>query len=349
MTRSILQFVNFQNVKYYGAVGNGVADDTAAIDLAIAAIPSAGGVLYFPPGTYLTSGNHTLSYPTTILGAGNGNILGDGAVSQINCNHATNSLFVVNSRKATFRDIALKNTAGSTPGAGAGITVTSAYLSQKVDYDNINVYGFYINIDVQVGASWSLHNCWLSDPVLYGLKIANTVNQDAGDWSITETHIATVNQNATAAIYIASSGGGKISETKINRNPPGTAKNFTTGIEIAPTGNNTSILLISNSSIENVTGSCIKATLNGTGWDYIVINGNQFGATGAASSAIDIACANVGELDGLVISNNVFIGNTHAAISLTKVNNAVIGPNVMQTGTELAQSGCTSIRTVTTA
>lgn len=42
------------NVKTYGAVGDGVTDDTAVIAAAIAAM-SAGDVLYFPPGTYVTS------------------------------------------------------------------------------------------------------------------------------------------------------------------------------------------------------------------------------------------------------------------------------------------------------
>ena len=40
------------NVKGYGATGDGVTDDHAAITNAIAAVPAAGGVVYFPPGTY---------------------------------------------------------------------------------------------------------------------------------------------------------------------------------------------------------------------------------------------------------------------------------------------------------
>lgn len=44
------------NVKDYGAVGNGVADDTTAVQAAITALVAAGGgVLYFPKGTYLVT------------------------------------------------------------------------------------------------------------------------------------------------------------------------------------------------------------------------------------------------------------------------------------------------------
>jgi polygalacturonase len=42
-----------RNVKNYGAVGNGIHDDTAAFQSAIKSLPSAGGTIYVPAGTYL--------------------------------------------------------------------------------------------------------------------------------------------------------------------------------------------------------------------------------------------------------------------------------------------------------
>ena len=48
------------SVKDFGAVGDGVTDDTAAIQAAIDSFPANGGTIYLPIGTYLIS---TLNFP----------------------------------------------------------------------------------------------------------------------------------------------------------------------------------------------------------------------------------------------------------------------------------------------
>ena len=61
------------NVKDYGAVGDGVADDTAAIQAALNAAPGAyqvgAGLVYFPAGNYLT-GALTIPHGVAVEGAG---------------------------------------------------------------------------------------------------------------------------------------------------------------------------------------------------------------------------------------------------------------------------------------
>jgi hypothetical protein len=56
------------NVKQHGAVGNGITDDTAAIQKAAPA--AVGKTLYFPDGTYLVSGTITIGDNTVVTGAG---------------------------------------------------------------------------------------------------------------------------------------------------------------------------------------------------------------------------------------------------------------------------------------
>ena len=45
----------FFDVKDFGAVGDGVANDTATIQAAIDALPAQGGIIFFPPGVYLVT------------------------------------------------------------------------------------------------------------------------------------------------------------------------------------------------------------------------------------------------------------------------------------------------------
>jgi hypothetical protein len=77
------RFADWVNVKDFGAIGNGTADDTTAINNAIAAISSTGGVVYFPRGVYRTVSTITLTTTgTRLIGegcAGLGNATTDAA------------------------------------------------------------------------------------------------------------------------------------------------------------------------------------------------------------------------------------------------------------------------------
>lgn len=64
------------NVRDFGARGDGHTDDTAAVALAAQAIGVAGGgVLYFPPGTYIISSPILLPSGTMVLGDGLASII----------------------------------------------------------------------------------------------------------------------------------------------------------------------------------------------------------------------------------------------------------------------------------
>jgi hypothetical protein len=331
------------NVKDYGAQGDGTADDTTAISNAIADLNADGeGVLYFPPGQYLTSGGFTITANAMILGMGSGDFEGDDGVSEILCNSATATLFTINSDRATFRDLALRNTAGTTPSAGAGIVVTSSNISQRVNYESISVYGFYINIDVQVGVDWYMHGSFVFAPVLYGIKIQNTVNADAGDWSISDSTIIAKAYNSTAGIYILSSGGGKIINTKINGNAPGDSKRFDYGIDLDGTGNTTIILLVSNTSIENIDINGIRAA---GGWDYIQISNTQIGLyTLNDTSAIVMDGMSYFSIVDSQLIYSVPGASSAAAIALSNCSNGYIA-GIAQRGfaSKVSQASCTNI------
>jgi hypothetical protein len=70
--RTVLQTTPWpvQNVQGYGALGDGVHDDRAAILAAEAALGAAGGAVFLPPGTYRLAASTTLRATTILLSFG---------------------------------------------------------------------------------------------------------------------------------------------------------------------------------------------------------------------------------------------------------------------------------------
>jgi hypothetical protein len=112
------------NVASYGAKGDGVSDDTAAITLAIANTPR-GKTLYFPTPTssYLVAGSLNIAQPMTVLGSS----------STVKMNSADTNLFNVTSSNVTIRGMIMQGADQS-----GGIAVS---LGEGVALRNVNVIG----------------------------------------------------------------------------------------------------------------------------------------------------------------------------------------------------------------
>src|SRR5258708_30551338 len=69
----------YTNVKQYGALGDGTTDDTTAIAATFAALPAAGGVVFFPPGDYKITSTIAFTFGANqhvvIEGAGNARLV----------------------------------------------------------------------------------------------------------------------------------------------------------------------------------------------------------------------------------------------------------------------------------
>lgn len=78
------------SVKAHGAKGDGVADDTAALTAAVAAVKATGGELYWPAGTYLTTSSvadlHTVRHrgPGAVKAGSSTTFNPDPVVGQVN-------------------------------------------------------------------------------------------------------------------------------------------------------------------------------------------------------------------------------------------------------------------------
>lgn len=102
---------DFINVKTapYNARGNGSADDTAAIQAALDAVPATGGVVYLPAGRYKVSSTLAITQDnTTLMGAGAGNRIGGtqvGTGSRIEATAGVTAVVVSVQRTANDRTV----------------------------------------------------------------------------------------------------------------------------------------------------------------------------------------------------------------------------------------------------
>lgn len=328
------------DVKTYGATGDGVTDDTGAIQAALAAIPATGGVFYFPAGKYKYAGSAlNLNKSITVLGDGGGvrylstvpivGVTGQPALSSIDFNSSTGVLFDVTAHGCAFSNLGLRNTSVGTPTAGSAIRISSG--GDRTRYENVAIDGFYVGIDVQAGSGHVWDGCWICAPILYGLRLRNLLIIDAGDHFISNCYITEGNsRNAAAAIRIESGGGVKIVNTKIN-----TISNsaFAAGIDLA-VGNSviTVDMLVANCSIEGFSGYGIKCT-SGTSaqWSSIVITGNQISPYVAGNPrGIYFNGTTATDFNGVLITGNHGLAlptSTSPFISLANCSNVSIAGN----------------------
>ena len=149
------------NVKTdYGAVGDGSANDTSAINAAITAINSAGGTLYFPPGTYKVSGS------LTSITAEGCNIVGSGRGATVIANYSTsgNTMTLAN-YSITIEDIKFAPAVARAAGAYELALVQASWSVVR----NIFIYGSdskYVNCGIRI---YSSSTCWLENINLRGL------------------------------------------------------------------------------------------------------------------------------------------------------------------------------------
>jgi hypothetical protein len=320
----------------YGAVGDGVTNDTVAINAAIAALNAAGqGALYFPAtaNAYLVSSSlTTITAGAYIFGDGTQNANRVGHASRINYSANNSACFTLSTLNAKFQHLTIACTAVSTPVSGStGILVSAFNVFQTVNYDSITVYGFYNCIDIEAGTAWSMVNCQAAEGFNYCLKIANTLNPDSGDWAIVNSVFSVGGivpiATAVASIFIASSGGGKIANCKFNAANSGGAAPFAKDhIVIAAAAGATADFICSGCSFENYTRYGIYVNVPGTGangYNNINIIGNQFAPLG--SGAFGIAMNNASNVE---IVGNSFDGIPAANIAtITNSANIVAAAN----------------------
>ncbi|MGY9013681.1 MAG: glycosyl hydrolase family 28-related protein [Rhodospirillales bacterium] len=181
------------NVKASGATGDGSTDDAAAINTAIALIPSAGGVLYFPEGTYRTTGKHSITgKPITIIGAGMD-------VTRIRWEVASGGFDITttghtNGWQTNIRDLTLQT---NQTGGGTGIKVTSVFTAGQVD-PSVTLTNIHLSGHTDFTTHWTNGIHLLDCPQAF---ISNVHVMGASTSGVGTTVGVTIDTNSSATSY----------------------------------------------------------------------------------------------------------------------------------------------------
>lgn len=212
------------NVKAYGAVGDGVADDTSAIDAAVRAAPANGGIVYFPPGRYLVSAALGLpddllriEKPLQLLGAGP-------LVSVVTTNQPVRNLIRLELEVSDVHDKAravmirdLKFDADVARDADAAILQTVApgsTFQHGIRVENCHFKGHVTGLHLQAASTAVIENCtfWQGLPAAgkhrADIWIDERVGGDSTTHLVTGCLFADTTRTALRAIHITGRSGG---------------------------------------------------------------------------------------------------------------------------------------------
>lgn len=289
------------DVTAFGAKGDSSTDNTTSIQNAANAVRTLGGILYFPPGIYLVSGQINCPNLTHILGCGGVSpqeILssayitrGFKNISKIVTTSGSTNVFNMPSPGCIVEGIAIQCVA-TTKTAGSLL-----YLGGSSDKIlNCSFLGGWIGVTDTVAVEYEIFNSFFNDQTKYGLYHSSRINGDDGDQNVTDCWFYAMDSSTRSFIRIESGGGIKIKGTKFNATG-GHAGRGVNCIDIydSLSANGSSDAIILQNSFENYTGSGISiSAVSGGAMSNVQIIGNQ------------ISPFNVGA-NGILCSGNVFV------------------------------------------
>ncbi len=285
--------------------GVNTQDLTTQITTWLAACPATGCQYVVPPGYfYSATCNFSIPNPFTMFGAGTRNLDGTAWGSVIACGANAVPLFTITALQGRFEDLAMLYTPVATATAGSSaVIVTSSDLNQAVSYDNVQFDGFYDTVDIRVGQGWHLSYSVIQNSVHYGVRIQNTVNNDAGENFVDHNEFFPL--SGSTAIRFESSGG---TQFLYNEFGPNNGGHLISCIDMTSTGGSIETVIQGN-VCEQTGGPPIAIYV---GWRLINIVGNQLnihGADGVATFTAAIA--------GNVMTVTAPTGTIYAGMSVT--------------------------------
>lgn len=150
------KLAQYVSVKDFGAVGDGVTNDTVAIQAALDAVAVTGGSVYAPAGTYRVSDELTVASNTAVIGDGIEVTLFSATSSMT----SAQAMFYGNaSDSMRFENFSILGNTNGTNGAGSGIHCKTGSGNQIRNVFISNTTQAGIRLEEQ-NSAW-VDSCWL--------------------------------------------------------------------------------------------------------------------------------------------------------------------------------------------
>jgi hypothetical protein len=302
------------SVKDFGAVGDGVADDTAAMQAA----HNTGKIVYYNAGRY------KFSRITMVTGG----IVGDGLATILDSTDTTtgdviyhsggdSTGLLVNELGAIFESFYLRVNTSTQKASGNGIVINPGELNMNLrsNFHNVTIRNIPTSVYLYDTTFVNISDCYFAFYSDYGVFAnMNALFGDNGDNGFYNNNFYTNRPNAIGIKY--RTGGARIINNKI--------KGGYIGIDFSPV-QGTSVVLVSTNSIESQTYSCIRITSEAdcvaTAFGRVNISNNQLNATSALAAAI-LVNPTYYQLTDLIICGNVvhFFTDLANAIDVRNTN-----------------------------
>lgn len=303
LTTAALQvFRTVVSVKAYGAKGDGVTDDTSAIQSAINAVQTSGGRVFFPPGTYIVSATLNITgNGTTLRGASRtgATIKTTGMAGAVVLQFGNG---ITQLQDCGVFDLSITSPAAKTGGAAIDMNNCFRTLVQRV-----NTYLQYVGIRVHNSFITSITDCDIRVTGLDGIQFDN----DLGKGNDCYIANVTADNGTTATGAGINWTGGEalvVSNSDFLR--------FTEGIQVAPTtGRQARFGFFTNVMADTCSDSTWRFT-NAAGGDVVAMTLTNCWAGTATNYGIMADGGGTARFDGLRIDSSKVLNNGLAGVRI---------------------------------
>lgn len=352
--------ISYIFAKDFGAVGNGIADDTTALQSWITSGLSTGKVCVLNPGTYKITTALSITGQLTIIGAG-------ASISIIQPATTINGINISTTLPVTLEKLGVfYPSAAASSTYAIQVTGTGNGNSSSV-FRDIQLLNCYTGINFIAATAFVVDNAKIELFSSTGITVQNTGNVDAGDSTISNCFIlgtggplAGIQWTSEGALHVINNNilsvqygfAGQLVSAAITRQMFITGNTFdgctVAGVSfnrLGVTGTFGGVNIANNVFNLCKIGVSVPADANGAWLTGLNIIGNNYYDNGTASSFF----VNLNSITSFVIGYNTSqstVATTVNILTAASTTSGVVGPNV-KTGTFAANSiAGTSITTI---